>query len=313
MAVIGGSGWLVALAVVSAVGQAGPGQLGPGQTGPGQGGARPTLAPTHADLPYVTNGSPAQRLDLYLPAGKRNLPTVVFIHGGAFQFGDRRPGNLPTWVVSKEYALASIDYRLTSEAKFPAALEDAKSAIRFLRARANDYGLDARRIVVWGESAGGHIASMVGTTNATKAFDVGENLTESSGVQGVITYFGPSDFLKLDTDTLPGSDKHLTDDSPEAKYLGVNPAKDPALARRANPIPYIGPRTPPFLLVHGTDDRQVSFGQSQLLFDALRKASRPATMFPVEGAGHLFRGATPAQLAEIRTETETFLREIFKS
>lgn len=158
----------------------------------------PPGAVVYPDLPYVTHGSSSQMLDLYLPKEGRNLPLIIYVHGGAFCMGDKRQ-----WIkyqlayLDQGYAVAAINYRLSSEAIFPGQIEDCKAAVRWLRAHAATYRLDPNHFVAWGASAGGHLAAMLGTTGNIRDFDVGENLTFSSQVEAVADFFGPSDLTRL--------------------------------------------------------------------------------------------------------------------
>lgn len=167
------------------------------------------LTAVHRNLAYVTNGDPRQTLDLYLPTPpavrtwekppangyRTRLPLVIWIHGGAFLIGSK-DDTVPLELLSQGYAVASMGYRYSSEAKFPAQVEDCKAAIRWLRANAARFALDPERFAVFGESAGGYLAAMLGTTGDVKEFDVGENLDQSSRVQAVIDFYGPTDFLQ---------------------------------------------------------------------------------------------------------------------
>src|SRR5689334_13387309 len=159
--------------------------------------------PTHArsvawiaDQAYVPGGGHEQRLDLYVPTDQKGEALIVYIHGGAWVAGDKagdslNPNNLQ-WLW-EGYAMASINYRLAQNAKWPAQLQDCQAAIRWRNAHARQYGYDPTRIAVVGESAGGHLAAILGTTSNTRAFDVGQNLDQISSVACVIAMFGVSD------------------------------------------------------------------------------------------------------------------------
>lgn len=239
----------------------------------------------HRDLAYVSNGHERQKLDLYLPAGGQKLPLIIWIHGGAFRMGSKNDG-VPTAYLAEGYALASLNYRLSQHAIFPAQIEDCKAAVRWLRANAGAYGLDPSRFAAWGASAGGHLASMLGTTGDIKAFDVGENLGESSRVQAVVDYFGPTDFLEMDTHRLPKGQVHDSADSPESQLIGGPIQENKAKTARANPVVYVSPDDPPFLIVHGDSDPLVPHHQSELLAAALVEAGIPPIFYTVKGGGH---------------------------
>ncbi|HEY3280709.1 MAG TPA: alpha/beta hydrolase [Armatimonadota bacterium] len=239
----------------------------------------------HRDLEYVPKGHVLQRLDLYLPAKGSRLPLIIWIHGGAFRFGDKGD-DVPTGYLSEGYAIASLDYRLSGDALFPAQIEDCKAAVRWLRANAARYRLDPRRFAAWGESAGGHLAAMLGTAGATKQFDVGSNLRVSSRVQAVVDYFGPTDFLQMDAHRPHDGQVHDAEDSPESLLVGGAIQKHPDKVAMANPITYITKSAPPFLIAHGDQDPLVPHHQSVLLVAALRKAGVPVTFRTAKGSSH---------------------------
>jgi len=245
---------------------------------------------TLGDLEYVPGGHERNKLDLYLPQqatgqgqNTDRLPLIIWVHGGAWMGGDK--GNCPAVrFVHKGYAVASINYRLSQHAIFPAQIEDCKAAVRWLRANADKYGLDPKRIGVWGSSAGGHLVALLGTTGDVKEFDKGENLKFSSRVQAVCDYFGPTDFLKIGE--LPSNIKHNAADSPESKLIGGAILENKEACRRANPITYVTKDDPPFLIVHGDADLLVPHNQSELLYEALQKAGVQAKLHIVKGGGH---------------------------
>src|SRR3984957_17629211 len=205
-------------------------------------------------LAYVMHGGLSQTLDLYSPKKARKVPLIVWIHGGGFLFGTKggfpvEP--VPLHLLLEGYAIASINYRLSPEAVFPAQLEDCKAAIRWLRAHADEIGIDPNRIGVWGASAGGNLAALVGTTGGVSDFEGGENLGYSSRVQAVYDFFGPTDFLQMDANRLSDGQTHNAPDSPESKLVGGPIQDNPDKVRRVNPITYVTRNAPPFLIVHG--------------------------------------------------------------
>jgi acetyl esterase/lipase len=239
----------------------------------------------YRDLPYVTNGHERQKLDLYLPKAKEKLPLIIRIHGGAWLAGSKEmegPENYPR----EGYAAASINYRLSQHAIFPAQIEDCKAAVRFLRANAQKYNLDPNRFAVWGPSAGGHLAALLGTTGDVNKFDVGENRSVSSRVQAVVDFFGPTDFLQMEEHRLPDGMHHNSPDSPESKLIGGNIQDNPEKCAKANPITYVTKDDPPFLIIHGDKDPLVPHHQSELLEAALKKAGVPVIFYTVKGGGH---------------------------
>jgi acetyl esterase/lipase len=239
----------------------------------------------HRDLAYVSGGHPRQALDLYLPGLGDATPLIVWIHGGAFRMGSKQD-RVPFEMLEQGYAIASLNYRLSQHALFPAQIEDCKAAVRWLRAHADTYRLDSSRFASWGESAGGHLAAMLGTAGHERSFEVGEHLEHSSRVQAVLDFFGPTDFLQMDAHRLPEGMVHDTADSPESELVGGPIQERPAEVGRVNPITYVTSEAPPFLIVHGDRDPLVPYHQSLLLVEALRAAGVPVTFYTVVGAGH---------------------------
>jgi acetyl esterase/lipase len=273
-----------------------------GQRGRGRGAGRsgasealPQGTAVHRDLAYVSGGHDLQKLDLYIPKSRGPVPLVIFVHGGAFRGGDKRDQS-PRRFLQDGYAFASLNYRLSQDAIFPAQIEDCKAAVRWLRSHAATYGLDPDRFGAWGTSAGGHLVAMLGTTGETHVFDVGENLDVSSRVQAVADWFGPTDFLQMDAHKLPNGMGHNAPGSPESRLIGGALQQNKDKAMRANPITYITPSAPPFLIAHGDGDRLVPHHQSELLEAALKKAGVPVTFYTVKGGSHGFRSETADQM-----------------
>lgn len=261
-----------------------------GQAGPH--GIWPRGTKILRNLSYVTNGHERQKLDLFIPPSATNsLPLIIWVHGGAW-WGGNKENNPALPYLQMGYAVASINYRLSQHAIFPAQIEDCKAAVRWLRAHAKEHNLDADRFAAWGTSAGGHLVALLGTAGDVKKFDVGENLEVSSRVQAAVDFFGPTDLTQMAKDSLPDSHfDHDAPDAPEAKLIGgpVQANKDKCAA--ANPITYVAKDSPPFLIMHGNKDKLVPYQQSELLRDALQKAGVPVTLKIIEGAGHGFGGA----------------------
>src|SRR5688572_24058598 len=257
----------------------------------GENWSLPSGTSAHRDISYVTGGHPQQKLDLYVPKSSANVPLIIFVHGGGFSGGDKGSQD-PSRFLSEGYAFASINYRLSGDAIFPAQIEDCKAAVRWLRANAATYNLDPAYFGAWGTSAGGHLVAMLGTTGQTTFFDVGENLGVLSRVQAVADWFGPTDFLQMDAHRMPDGMGHDAPGSPESRLIGGPIQQNRDKVVRANPITYITPMAPPFLIAHGDGDRLVPHHQSVLLHDALKRAGVPVTFYTVKGGGHGFRNAT---------------------
>ena len=261
--------------------------------------AGPRIKPTAKDLAYASRSS-EQKLDIYLPNGTGPFPLIVHVHGGAFKFGDKAGGPSEDAVgvfLASGYAVASLNYRLSGEAKAPAQIQDVKAAVRWLRAHAAEYKLDPNRFVAWGESAGGNLVAMLGTSGGVADLEGAElgNASVSSRVQVVVDWFGPTDFLQMDaqfakeTQCGKSAQSHNDADSPESELVGGAIQTRSDLVRTlTNPITYVSPDDPPFLIQHGTKDCLVPPGQGRLLSEALVAAigAKKVMLVPVEGAGH---------------------------
>lgn len=258
-------------------------------------------ATEYSNIAYGTQSS-AQTLNIYLPEeGEGPFPVIVAIHGGAFKMGSATGGDVAAMLkgVDYGYAVVSINYRLSSEAVFPAAVNDCKAAIRFIKANAEKYNLDADKIAVWGDSAGGNLAAMVGTTGSLDAInaEVIENAEYSSSVQAVVDWFGPLDFLAMDeqfasSGVTPKMGATTIESSPESQYIGQLISIDPELTQQANPATYISTMdvetAPKFFIQHGTADGNVPSQQS-IDFAALLTpvlGEDHVTLELLEGAGH---------------------------
>jgi len=242
------------------------------------------------DIRYAGTEHPRQRLDLYLPKTPANdkLPLVVFIHGGGWQAGDKAggAGRVLPYVRTGEYAGASIGYRLTGDAGWPAQIHDCKAAIRWLRGTAEEHGIDPDRIAVIGSSAGGHLVAMLGTAGDVDMLEgtLGEFSEVSSGVTCVVDFFGPANLLTMGD--FPSSIDRNAANSPEAKLLGGPVPENEDVAREASPQTYVTGDDPPFLILHGTNDRIVPYDQSVQFDKALREAGVESQLISIEGGGH---------------------------
>ena len=264
------------------------------------------------NLAYVENGHKAQVLDLYYPEkSEKNLPLVVWIHGGAWSAGSKNVGPPQLWLLEKGYAVASVEYRFSQVAPFPAQIHDCKAAIRWLRAHANEYHLDAEHIGVWGSSAGGHLVALLGTSGEVKELegDLGNN-NQSSRVQAVCDFFGPSDIGKMGAQSGENSKmNHDEPKSPESRLLGGPVQENLDKAAKASPLTYVSKDDAPFLIMHGDQDPLVPLKQSQTLADALKAVGVPVMLAVIQGAGH---GGKQFDSAENRDKVLTFFDKCLK-
>lgn len=251
----------------------------------------------YLDIPYASE-SRAQCLDLYLPEeGEEPFPLLVHIHGGGFALGDKRDDHMDAYLtgIKRGFAVASIEYRLSGEAIFPAAVLDCREAIRFLKKQGAAYGIDKNRIAVIGGSAGGNLSAIIGMNIPNGAFK-GElpdrDYGETPFVQVAIDQFGPIDFKAMDIQAKNNGISHVDHDepfSPESKYLGVAlPDASEELNMEASPIAYISERMCPLLVQHGTVDRLVPYEQSVEFVQAIKEklGDDAVTFVPLEGADH---------------------------
>jgi acetyl esterase/lipase len=195
------------------------------------------------------------------------------------------------FLLAEGYAVAAVEYRLSGEARHPAGVHDLKAAVRWLRANAGEYGLDAANIVAWGSSAGAYLSSMCAVTNGLPEFEgtVGDHLDQSSQVMAVIDHYGPADLAKVgeDTNSIPGvMEQFGTETSPETKLLGYRAQDDPERAELANPAHYLSAGTVPFLIMHGDADTRLGIGQSERFYQQLRQAGVQAEFHVIPGANH---------------------------
>jgi acetyl esterase/lipase len=236
------------------------------------------------NIAYAQVDGKTLALDLHLPAGVKQPPLVVYLHGGAWRAGDKT--EYPKFLVQRGYAVASVDFRSSNEARFPAQLHDIKAAIRFLRAQANQYGYRADRIAVSGASSGAHLAALAATTHGVAELEgrEGDHLRESSAVQALVSWFGASNLSTILAQSTPFG---LSVREPALKLLlGGTPDEKPALAKLASPITHVDAKDPPALLLHGDQDRQMPVNQTLELEAGYRRAGVPVELMIVDGAGH---------------------------
>jgi acetyl esterase/lipase len=269
------------------------------------------VARGHVEYANYVGYRPLQ-LDLYLHADRAKAkarPLVIWVHGGGWSRGDaRQSGAFTDWpgvlamLAARGYVVASVDYRLSGEAKFPAPVQDVKAAIRFLRSQAGTYGIDPSRVYLWGGSAGGHLAGLATVSCGVAAFDpsastgrlpgslakAAKPLPQSDCVQGAALWYGVFDFgLAIDAPGTALSAKTLT------TLLGCDPTACKGTVAAASPITYVKRETPPLLLIHGTADEEVSFRQSEAMAARMKAVGAPVEFVPVPGANHGFVDATP--------------------
>lgn len=227
------------------------------------------------------------RMSLMLPMKRPRTPSpvILWLCGGGWLEVDK-----DVWIpelldyARAGYAVASVEYRMSSQAPFPAPLMDVKTAIRFLRAQAARFGLDKERFAVMGESAGGYLAAMAGTTGGVAVFDGPEWRDESGAVQAVVEWYGPVDFATVSI--CDSTDAYTRYSSPENLLLCASARENPDKAMAANPTAYVGADTPPFLILHGERDTMVPMAQSEALYEALTRNGTDVTLCEIEGAGH---------------------------
>lgn len=269
----------------------------------------PAGVTTLRDVPYIENGHERHILDLHhFPDGPPR-PLIVWVHGGAWS-GDTLASGVSLAPLEWGFAFASIEYRLSQHATFPAQIQDLKAAIRFLRAHAKKYNLDPDRIGAWGSSAGGHLVALLGTSGGVEDFDTGPHLDHSSRVQCVVDFFGPTDFTRI-TEQTPSFSKIDRSDpkAPEWRLLGGTLEQKRALALQASPVHWVSPDDPPFLILHGDRDPLVPHAQSPLLHEALRKAGVESTFITVPGVEHDRMAIWKKHRSDIRAFFEKHLKK----
>jgi acetyl esterase/lipase len=225
-------------------------------------------------------------LDIAMPAkGEGTFPTILCIHGGSWKSGKRQDlSQIIKTLASRGFVAATISYRFLQVAKFPAQIEDSKAAVRWLRANAAKYKIDKDHVGVVGFSAGAHLACLLGTTGKNDNLEgSGGSPDQSSNVQAVVDFFGPTDFTTKDW-------SEDVETRILAPFLGDTFANRPDLYRRASPIIYIKAGAPPFLILHGTEDKTVSIRQSRSFAKKLEETGVQVKLIEVSGAGHGWRG-----------------------
>jgi acetyl esterase/lipase len=244
-------------------------------------------APTvQADIEYATSasGQPLM-LDLYLPERSAGAPLVVWVHGGAWENGNKSAMPLEP-VIERGFAVASLDFSPASKAPFPGQVHEIKAAIRFLRAQAKRFGYDASRIAIAGASSGAHLAALVGTTNGNAELEgaLGDHRSESSAVHAIVSYFAATNLTTILTQSTPFG---LNIREPALKrLLGAAPKDAEPLARLASPVYQVDRSDPPLLLFHGDQDPQMPINQSHELEGAYEQQGLDVKLVVVHGAAH---------------------------
>ncbi|HEY6167035.1 MAG TPA: alpha/beta hydrolase [Verrucomicrobiae bacterium] len=258
------------------------------------------------DLEYARVGEHALKLDLRLPANSRNpAPLLIYIHGGAWRSGSKTEVPV-SGLLEKGFAIASVDYRLTPIAPFPANVHDIKASIRFLRANAGEFGCDPKRFAIVGSSAGGHLAALVGVSNGHTELEgaVGAHRGVSSDVQAIVSFFGAANLQSILGQSTP---RGLSVRVPALQLLlDGQPDEKPALARLASPVAHVDALDPPLLLIHGDADPQMPLEQSRELHAAYQTAKCPVEFVVLPGSGH---GGKEFYDVERLALVENFLRK----
>lgn len=239
---------------------------------------------THRDIVYATVDGQDLALDLYLPAGVKSPPLLVWVHGGAWSSGSK--ASVPLQFVEHGIATASIDFRQSTTARFPAQVHDIKAAVRFLRASAARFGYRSDRMAIGGNSSGGHLAALVGVSNGQPQLEgrVGNALSQSSDVQAIVVYYGASNLTSILSQSTPFG---LNVRRPALeRLLGALPEHVPELAQLASPVFHVDRGDPPLYLLHGDQDPQMPVNQSLEIQGAYEKLGLDVQLDVVHGAAH---------------------------
>lgn len=246
--------------------------------------ASAAVAETQTDIEYARIGDLSLKLDLHTTKAT-NSPLIIYVHGGAWRAGSKSDVPIAK-LLDQGFAIASVDYRLSTQAIFPAQIHDIKAAIRFLRAKSELFHLNTSRVAIIGSSAGGHLAALVGVTNGNKALEgtIGEHLSQSSDVQYIVSLFGASN---LQTILSQSTEFGLKMRVPALQLLlGGQPTEKPDLAKLASPVAHLDKDDPPLLLIHGDADPQMPPEQSQAFTKAYEATKLPVQFILMPGSKH---------------------------
>jgi acetyl esterase/lipase len=244
----------------------------------------PRITPKHKDVVYAKVDGKDLALDIYLPAGVSTPLLVVWVHGGAWRSGTK--ASAPLAFVDNGFATASLDFRQSTDARFPAQVHDIKAGIRFLRAKAKDFGYRADRIAIGGSSSGGHLAALVGVTNGNKELEgtLGDYVQQSSSVNAILDYYGASNLMTILSQSTPHG---LSVREPALQLLlGGLPDRVKPLAELASPVNHVDKNDPPLLLIHGDQDPQMPINQAHELQGAYERLGLDVQFDVVHGAAH---------------------------
>jgi len=261
-----------------------------GRNRPETGSNQPANYRSRRDIAYVTDGHPRQKLDLHLPPGKPDqpLPLVIYVHGGGWKAGDKRSAPIGEFI-DRGFAVASLNYRLSQHATFPAQIDDCQAAVRWLRDHAKQYQIDPDRFAAFGKSAGGHLVCLLGTLGDRGADEARSPAPTSSRVQAVCSWYGPTELLSMNQQSGPDSQiDHDDKNSPESRLVGGPLQQNGELARSASPLEHVTADDASFLLMHGNRDRLVPWQQSEKLHQVLKSAGLRSRLLIIDGAGHGF-------------------------
>jgi acetyl esterase/lipase len=260
----------------------------------------------HSDIEFAERANRTLLLDVYLPeqSPAEPMPVVLFLFGGGWDAGNRHQMsrfNLHHYPL-QGFAVVTADYRYIYEATFPAQMQDVQSAIRWVRANAQEFGFDTQRIGVIGPSAGGHLAALAGTVNRPGELGYDAAPQQRTDVHAVVDFFGPTDFLQGDAHRQEGADPWNASDSSVSRLLGAPIDTIPEKVAAANPITFIDGSEPPFLILHGEKDALVPVHQSEILHRALQAAGVESELVIVEGGDHGFGGDFYSDMPSLRVQ-----------